>query len=321
MAQAMSALFALLADQVPEVQEFREKVLGGTFLTHDEAHALIASHAVRLLSLEQFSAWGIPVTNHRADTLDSAAHRGKFNPVDEWTAIRVDPPGVTKRVRYAYSRNGDLSTRCVVKDGNVVPTYTGLPIERHGDHTYPSWLWPGSVIDELYELSEELADMFDWPRSALDTQGRPRNEAAAWFVLTGEVPEVHPVDVRWSMTGGGKYLNPQWRIQLTVPPWLPQEEVSQAYRLLRGEVSGGRELPKKTKSLEVARFVWEQERKNGYCEPPPWRTWCELWNEEHTDHRFKDYRHFRTYFSRGDAAVKELNFTWPMPRLKEAPSG
>ncbi len=41
MTGAMSALFALLGDQIPEVKEFRERVLPGRFLTPDEAHALM----------------------------------------------------------------------------------------------------------------------------------------------------------------------------------------------------------------------------------------------------------------------------------------
>jgi hypothetical protein len=79
----------------------------------------------------------------------------------------------------------------------------------------------------------------------------------------------------------------------------------------------GRALPKRTMPLEVARFVWEQERLHGYREPPPWRSWYERWNEEHPGHRRKSYNNFRTYFVRGDKAVKELNFSWPEPRLRE----
>ncbi len=35
------------------------------------------------------------------------------------------------------------------------------------------------------------------------------------------------------------------------------------------------------------------------------------WKELNPDTQIKDYRNFRTYFTRGDAAVKELNFGWP----------
>jgi hypothetical protein len=68
------------------------------------------------------------------------------------------------------------------------------------------------------------------------------------------------------------------------------------------------------------RFVWEQERLDRSRERPPWRTWHEQWNEKHPGYRFKIYNNFREYFFRGDAAVKELNFTWPEPRWRELQS-
>jgi len=194
----------------------------------------------------------------------------------------------------------------------IIPIYSNLPTE-----TYPSWLWPGSVIDNLYELSVELAHTFDWPGSTLDTLGRPRNEAAVRFVLTGAKPEVHPIDARWEQKGGG-CLKPQWRVRLTIPPWLSEKEVLQAYRLMRGQLPRGTGLPKTTTPLEVARFVWERERLNGYRRPF-WSALLEQWNEEHPGARFKTYNNFRTYFMRGDKAVKGLNFSWPLPDEEDPP--
>jgi hypothetical protein len=83
--------------------------------------------------------------------------------------------------------------------GVVIPIHTYFAIESHGDHVYPSWLWPGSVVDELYELSVELAGAFDWPGGLKGklTGTRPRSESAAWFVLTGEAPQVRPPDAKW----------------------------------------------------------------------------------------------------------------------------
>jgi hypothetical protein len=316
MAGAMSALFAIIGDQLPEVTAFRERVLPGRFFTADEAHALIASYAARTLSPSQFEDWGIPFVGHHAEVLDTA-HRGEnFNPVDDWMTIRVDPPGITKTVRYAYPREGDQNTRCMVRSGAVIPIHTFFPIDSHGAHVYPSWLWPGSVVDELYELSVELADAFDWPggSKANLTGTRPRSESAAWFVLTGEAPQVRPIDARWEQKHGSTRLNPQWRIHLTIPPWLPEEEVLQAFRTLRRQRPEGRQMPKTSKPLEVARFVWACERRDGYREPAPWTEWVKEWNDKHPGHRFETASpasHFRMYFFRGDAAVKHLNFDSP----------
>ncbi len=320
MTGAMSALFALIGDQVPEVKEFREKVLPGRFLSADEAHVLVASYAARTFPRRWFVEWGIPFVGHHAEVLDTGPRGEDFDPVDDWMTIRVDPPGVTKTVRYAYPREGDPNTRCMARSGAMVPIHTYLPIESHGDHTYPPWLWPGSVVDELYDLSVELAGAFDWPLASSGnlTGTRPRSESAAWFVLTGEAPQVRPIEARWETKHGSTHLNPQWRIRLSIPPWLPEEEVLRAFRLLRRERPKGLKLPKEARTLEVARFVWERERLDGYREPPPWKAWFERWNEENPGHRFKSPSNFRTTFFRGDAAVKGLNFGWPEPRSENS---
>ena len=104
----------------------------------------------------------------------------------------------------------------------------------------------------------------------------------------------------------------------TIPPWLPEKEVLRAYRLMRKQIPKGKKLPKNTTTLEVARFVWEQQRRRGYRKRPPWESLREQWNEEHPGHRFETYNDFYKYFSRGAKVVKELNFRWPQPNGKSS---
>jgi hypothetical protein len=118
--------------------------------------AVIASYAARTLCLSQFEEWDIPVVGHRAEVLDTGPQGSDFSPVDGWMTIWVDPPGITKTVRYAYPREGDPNTRCMLRGRAIIPIHTYFPVESHDAHVYPSWLWPGSVVDELYELSVEL---------------------------------------------------------------------------------------------------------------------------------------------------------------------
>jgi hypothetical protein len=318
----MSALFALLGDQIPEVKEFRERILPGRYLTANEAHTLIASYAARTFSPSWFEEFYIPFVGHRAEVIATGPRGEHYNPVDDTMTIRVDPPGITKMVRYARPQEGDRNTRCIARSGAVIPIHTYLPIESQGNNVYPSWLWPGSVVDELYDLSIELASAFDWPLASGNLGGtRPRSESATWFILTGEAPQVRPIEARWETKHGSTHLNPQWRIRLTIPPWLPEEEVLRAFRLLRKERPQGRKLPKTARPLEVARFVWERERLDGYRKPAPWKTWFERWNEEHPGHRFKTVGNFREYFIRGDVAVKDLNFEWPQFRSEMSEAG
>ena len=70
-------------------------------------------------------------------------------------------------------------------------------------------------------------------------------------------------------------------------------------------------MPKTAKPLEVARFVWERMRIDGYREPYPWTKWVEQWNGEHPGHRFKTASNFRTYALRGYEAVVHLNYDGP----------
>jgi hypothetical protein len=96
------------------------------------------------------------------------------------------------------------------------------------------------------------------------------------FYSLGTLGVGHPMNWRttsatFDVTKQGRYLPAQWRIQLTIPPWLPEEEVLRAFRLLRGERPKGRKLPKTARPLAVACFVWEQERLEGYRKPSSWR--------------------------------------------------
>ncbi len=48
-----------------------------------------------------------------------------------------------------------------------------------------------------------------------------------------------------------------------------------------------------------------------------WDSLRERWNEEHPGHRFETYNQFHKYFTRGDKAVKGLNFSWPRPNEED----
>ncbi len=131
-------------------------------------------------------------------------------------------------------------------------------------------------------------------------------------MLTGKAPRVRPLDARWEQKSGSDHLAPQWRIRLTVPPWLPAEEVSRAYRLMQDRILEGKIRLPETKTLEAARFVWEQQKLHGYRKPP-WTLLWERWNTEHPTSRFETYNNFRQYCVRGAAAVVKPNYRTPRP--------
>src|SRR5215211_7562755 len=310
MSQAISIYFQWLVNQHHEVLQFRDEVLGGKTLAREQAHKLLGSYAARFFPLEWFSDWRIPVVGHTSEIVGGYDWGLREQEVDHRETLRVDPPGVTKRVRYAHPDTPildedaeQISSRCVLmkKRRSVAPPYNmGLPEDPdYETPNRPMAVWPGSVVDNLYVLATKLAYAFRWPgKDARRKDFHPWNEdAAAEFVLTGVAPLARSVNARLKLEGN-KYLGSQWQIELNISPWVPAEEVTRAYKWMQKQLLEGRNTQPKPKTLEVACFVWEEERRREYNRPS-WRVLCERWNKEHPKDRFEDYRHFRTYFTRG----------------------
>jgi hypothetical protein len=325
MAQATSSYFVWLVNKHPEVVRFRAEVLGGRILSLEQAHKLLGSYAARFFPLEWFSDWRIPVVGHTSEIIGGYDWGLHEQEVDHRVTLWVEPPGITKRVRYAHpdtlilDEDADqISSRCVLmkKRGSVAPPYNmGLP-EDPGNYETPNRpmaVWPGSVVDNLYVLVEELADVFRWSSHV----GHPKafrswsKDAAAKFVLTRVaplatlvplVPLARPIDARLKLEEN-RFLGSQRRIELNIAPWVPAEEVARAYKRMQKQVLEGRNRQPSSKTLEVACFVWEEERRHEY-KSPSWPVLCDRWNKEHPKDQFKDYRHFRTSFTRGAEAVK-----------------
>ncbi len=102
-----------------------------------------------------------------------------------------------------------VHTQRVLRSKEVVPPYKAEPpgdegiqvtrassprstigpilLGNYETHSRPSSIWFGSVIDNLYALSEELADTFRWPGKDANAESFRwwRKNAAAEFVLTG----------------------------------------------------------------------------------------------------------------------------------------
>lgn len=346
MLNAMSAYFRWQADQHPGVAQFRSRALEGNILSTGAARRLVGSYAARFFSLEWFTAWGIPVVVHSSRIVDGYDWGSRWKDLDHRVTVYVDPPGITERVRYAHPdtlvQDEDgllLSTRCVLlkESGAVVPPYNvkrpehpedakptedlvevgrsaGIPeIGFEGGPVYmgpltlassvqtpwrPASVWPGSLIDDLYVLATELAGSYPWVE----------RDDAAEFVLTGLAPQTGSLSASlyWdgdSSSGGRR------KIVLDVPAWVPAGDVLQAYRRMQQGVVGGRNSLPGSKTCEVACFVWEHDRLNGY-ERLPWTTLCQRWNAKEPDSKFDEWRSFRACFERGRAAVEDLNLDY-----------
>jgi hypothetical protein len=325
-AQAIAEYSALVADQHPEVVKFRRGYLNDKTLAPEQVEEILADSAPskeavyasreNLLTPEQvfdlldspaawffplgwFIGWQIPVIGHTAQVV------GNYDPgidkpdVDHRATVRVDPTGITRRVRYAHpdsplsDESMEVYRTCKIR--NEVLIAPGEEPLRYLDRDgikEKLWVWPTSVLDHLREVGDKLASSYGWTE-----------EAAVWFVLTGETPEIKPLDVR-ARVRSNVYAPPQRWITLNVMPWVPAETVKSAYRHMQKQMLKGK-TPKKSeredhlKILRVARFVWEQLRLGTTNEKQRWVDLSERWNQIFSDRRFGTSRDFRTYFERG----------------------
>lgn len=127
----LSEYFAKHAAELPQVRSFREEVLGGSVttsakigtavrlgydpcklwslvvektLTDEEAFAFLKSPATRVMSVDQFREWGIPVVEHEVvDVTCAFQPQGLGNHSGSIVALKFQPSGDTYVVRAANS--------------------------------------------------------------------------------------------------------------------------------------------------------------------------------------------------------------------------
>ena len=164
---------------------------------------MVGSYAARFLPLKWFSDRKIPVVGHASEIVgeyDSGPSKGD---VDHRVTVRVDPPDIVQRVRYAHpdrpmlEEDQDQIFRlcAMTASGSVVPPFnvklpetTELPedtvevqpapgqgerpvrlapLELAGNfqtHSRPWTVWPGSVIASLYSVTRALHQNYKRPQ-------------------------------------------------------------------------------------------------------------------------------------------------------------
>jgi hypothetical protein len=145
-------------------------------------------------------------------------------------------------------------------------------------------IWVGKKLAGNYsELCLYLAAFFPW---------QPHD--AARFLLTGERPEVVPLEVSYERHSRFFTLN--------FAPWISEKTFRKAYRKCQKVVQGGDNRRMKERTLAVMRFVTEHTDDEG--NRPSWSELTNLWNKKHTGAwKFKDRFGLRKAYLR---AEKEL---------------
>src|SRR5215213_2345508 len=135
---------------------------------------------------------------------------------------------------------------------------------------------------DLGELSLWLASVYPW-----------EPEDAAWFVLTGEPPEVISLNLSYHPARGV--------FTLAFAPWISEETLRRAYRKARDRAHGGEDNRQPgEKALALLRFVSE---RTPWGETPKWTPLMTAWNEDDDTQpkwRFSGVSQFRKTYLRAE---------------------
>jgi len=143
------------------------------------------------------------------------------------------------------------------------------------------------IAQNYGDLTLYLTAIFPW---VLDKAG--------WFLLTGEHPEVAPLEL--------SYHRRRQIFTLHFAPWISEKTVRKAYRKGQKVVQGGDNRRMKERTLAVMRFVTKHTNDEG--SRPSWSQLTMVWNEEHPgEWRFKDRFGLRKTYLRGE---EELAGRW-----------
>ncbi len=141
------------------------------------------------------------------------------------------------------------------------------------------------ALDELSRLARRLSGAYRW-----------REDAAKWFVLTGDAPYVQPLSVTVSEHVSIEDYYPNTaRISLTAEAWVDAKDVERVYRDVQRQVLGGDNRKKANRTLEAVLFVAQQIKEHG---AEAWSKRVERWNEAHPGRRYKSFRELRQVYER-----------------------
>ncbi|MCK4414405.1 MAG: hypothetical protein KAY32_12760 [Candidatus Eisenbacteria sp.] len=271
-AAVFSRHLARQAEADPDVQRIRDEFFRGGPLDAEQVERLLGSVAARFFPHDFFKDKGIPLLEHEASIVDlpetgkKKRKRKKKDPAERRQAIRI---------KWGNKRPFSKPFDCAV-EAHIMERGTILAIHPKG-----SRVMPGSVLDEIREVAERLVGIYLWSQVA-----------AQRFVLTGEIPQIHPIVLPPAHGSTRQFAH--CPIVLRIQPWVSAGTVSRAYEMIHKKVYGSKRRPISLKNLALFEFVFEN--------PPEGdRTWDDLrleWNQKHRAWAFKNYRAMRQEFYR-----------------------
>jgi hypothetical protein len=306
-ARSYEEVLAREAGFTQEIADFRRNLLCGRQLTQEQAHGLLESPAARFLQPALFERWQIPLIGHKAKLLEYEPSQDERK-IDLRATIYVEPPGVTKTVRYANNDAAEIDGKTIdwhwylhldAKRGmGIAPERRVLRYRDRDGLKVEMWVWPGSVLDILRGFGARWAGRLGW-----------EEEDMTLWLLCGRPPRFDPLTAKVRYKRGSPLT-----VELAVHPWVPAETVLANYRKIQRQLLGKENHRLKSRSLEVVRFVETCIREEEGARPP-WRELLERWNEEHpAEERFFDLRNFARVYK--DTLERVAHYSFDEPRRK-----
>lgn len=306
-AQAFEEYLAKLAEGLPVVQNFRRRILGldsGT-PTPEQARDLATSPALRFLSPSWFLTRDAPVLGSEVQIVGQE-HR-------PWTEV----PDFAHLIVHVELPDGRKELERILIKAGQQPDILVLPYGK-GLETREVAVWPHSILGILRNVGSALAQGFTW-----------EEDAAAWFVLTGELPSAPPL--RASSERYGEDYFQHWTISMTAAPWISADTISRFYREFQRAHLGRNNRPLSERNVAVFRFVIGQlhpryermdapqsmqggsrsmisKRMTSLLTGPSWRALLDLWNRTYPEWRYKDVRLFHRDFDRAHRSISGSNY-------------
>jgi hypothetical protein len=189
----------------------------------------------------------------------------------------------------------------------------------------------GGKLRKLLKLADKLSKTYRW-----------REGDGAYFVLTGHVPPVRPLEVSASIRHASKIgakprtplpgKSPGWhlaaapapadhlpntaRITVTADAWVNAKEVVRAFRdaqrQIRPRSDAAGPMPERT--LEVVRFVARWMREHG---EEDWGALWRSWNTKYPEWRYGSEQHLQQTFERFTEGFVYRTYELPNYRLRE----
>lgn len=251
---ALSYAIARLVGFESSVQQFRRQYVGEAGLTWEQAEQFVKSPALARFTGADLAKWGVPIVGHRATEVGGQYIREGQRSITR-REFRMDPPGVVH-----------LFEEIAEPHKNRRRTL-GMDVLRFPDkeHARESTMmvFAGSVLDDLRQLSEQIATRYPWPAYA-----------ATWFVLTDLSIIIPPLSISPRVTDWDRFT--YGRISLDIAPWMSPEQVRDAYRHAQRQMLGGQNRSPGVQTLDVFRFVFSRTTAEGGR--PTWEELTSEWN-------------------------------------------